>query len=436
MATDCAEYGPALSQYKPSAWRQSGRRQGDVAGAPMSKVHPLHPKDTWLARCILGDTGKPLPIVANAYEALCGDAAIQDALAFDEMLRMPVLGHEIGQPWQLGQVLPRPVTDHDVTNFQKWMQAAGLKRIARETVRDAMNLRASETKYHPVRDYLLSLKWDGMPRINVWLTTKLDVEPSKYTEAVGRMFLVAMVARIFEPGCKADYMLILEGQQGELKSAACAVLGGEWYSDHLPDVSTGKDVSQHLRGKWLIEVAEMHAMSRTEAALLKSFVTRTTERYRPSYGRMEVIEPRQCVFIGTTNKDAYLRDETGGRRFWPVKCGKIDIDGLVEDRDQLFAEAVEAYQAGLQWWPERGFERDHIMPEQAARYEADAWEENIRNYLDTVSWTTVGQVASHALNIETPRLGTSEQRRIAAVMENLGWKRGKRETEGRFWVKV
>ncbi|MGA7185400.1 MAG: hypothetical protein WBY67_19260, partial [Pseudolabrys sp.] len=97
----------------------------------MSNVHPLHPKDTWLARCILGDTGKPLPIVANASEALCGDAAIQDALAFDEMLRMPVLGHEIGQPWQLGQVLPRPVTDHDVTNFQKWMQAAGLKRIAR-----------------------------------------------------------------------------------------------------------------------------------------------------------------------------------------------------------------------------------------------------------------------------------------------------------------
>jgi predicted P-loop ATPase len=398
-------------------------------------VKPFPLKRSWLNRCIKDAHGSPIPNVHNAIEALRGDPTVRDCFAFDEMLRVPMMMRPIGTslaPFEL-----RPVTDNDVVDVQTWMQEQGLTRIPKEIVRDAMYKRANEKAYHPVLDWLYGLQWDGTPRLDAWLTTWLGAELTPYTQAIGRMFLISMVARIFEPGCKVDHMLVLEGPQGVLKSSACRKLSEPWFSDNLPDVTAGKDVSQHLRGKWLIEVAEMHAMNRAEASQLKHFISRQEERYRPSYGRMEVIEPRQCVFIGTTNKDAYLRDETGGRRFWPAITGRIDVEGLEENRDQLFAEAVHTYRCGVPWWPDRDFEHEHIMPEQAARYESDAWEENIEIYVQGRSWVTISEVAREALHIETSRLGTAEQRRIGAALERLGWERGKREpgTGARRWVK-
>jgi predicted P-loop ATPase len=265
------------------------------------------------------------------------------------------------------------------------------------------------------------------------MTTKLGADLSAYTRSVGTMFLVSLVARVYEPGCKVDYMPVLEGPQGAMKSAACAVLGGEFFSDCLPDVAAGKDVAQHLRGKWVIEIGEMHAVNRAESAQLKAFITRQVERYRPSYGRFEVVEPRQCVFIGTTNQATYLRDETGGRRFWPVKIGEIDIDGLAEDRDQLFAEAVHLYRLGEPWWPDRRFEQEHIKPQQESRYEADAWQEMIISYLAPQQKVTVGQVAKEALLIEAAKIGTADQRRITAIMERLGWHRLPVDWQGKRW---
>jgi predicted P-loop ATPase len=356
------------------------------------------------------------------------------AFAHDEMMRATMLM----TPLKLeADFLPRTVRDVDVGLVQEKLQHLGLTRISKDTVHQAVDMRAHERRFHPVRDYLNSLSWDGTPRIAKFASVYLASEHTPYTEHIVSMFLISMVARIFDPGCKVDHMLVFEGPQRGLKSTACSVLGGKWFSDNLPDITAGKDVAQHLNGKWLIEVSEMHAMNRAESAQLKAFITRTIERYRPSYGRKEVIERRQCVFIGTTNRDCYLRDETGGRRFWPIKVGSIDVDALTRDRDQIFAEAVRAYHDKAEWWPDKNFEREHIMPEQAARYEGDAWEENIAGYLATKTRVTIGDVARDALFIETPRIGTADQRRIAAALEQLGWRRertdGKTDWQGKRW---
>jgi predicted P-loop ATPase len=379
--------------------------------------------------------GNPLPILANVLHVMRNAPLIHGAFAYDEMLRAPLLIHPLpinGTDEFDNELepLPRPVRDTDVTQLQEWLQRKGLQKISQAVVHQAVDARAQECSFHPVKDYLDALRWDGHDRIESWLSAYLGAESSAYSEAIGRMFLVAMVARIYRPGVKCDYMPIFEAPQGQRKSTACAILGGEWFSDSLPDVREGKDVAQHLRGKWLIEIAEMSAISKAEDAALKAFLTRTTERYRPSYGRKEVIEPRQCVFIGTTNKSVYLRDETGGRRFWPLKVDLADTDALARDRDQLFAEAVHLYRKGEKWWPDGEFEREHIKPEQEARFEADAWEEIISAWIAYKRSISIAEVARDCLAIETPRIGTADQRRISAVLERLGWRRGPKDWKG------
>ncbi|TCH99227.1 virulence-associated E family protein [Roseococcus sp. SYP-B2431] len=353
--------------------------------------------------------------------ALRQEAEISGAFRLDQMLRAPVILTTDGL---------RPVTDADVSHLQVHLQKCGLETLGKDTAHQAVDLRASELAFHPVRDYLGALRWDGQQRVAGWLPNYVRAANTSYSRGIGTMFLVAMVARVMQPGCKADYMMILEGPQGARKSTACSVLGGQWFSDAMPDIDGGKDAAQHLNGKWLIEIAEMAAMGKAENNRLKHFITRDTERYRPSYGRKEVIEPRQCVFIGTTNQSVYLRDETGGRRFWPVKVGLIDTDALQRDRDQLFAEALHLYRHKAAWWPDGAFEEAHIRPQQEARFESDAWEGAIAAWVAGKRQVTVAEVAKEAVFVETPKLGTQEQRRITGILNLLGWVRGAYDRRG------
>ncbi len=413
----------------------------------MSEVTPLLPvkprtrklpsaRPPWLADAIADDRGRILPVLANVMTVLRGAPELVKAFAYDEMLCLAILNCDLPlvDGVKLAELapLPRPVRDADVSRLQEWLQHAGLPKIGRETTHQAVEQRALERSFHPIRDYLGNLAWDGKTCLDKWLTYYFGAEQSRYVNCIGAMFLVSMIARIYEPGCKVDYMPVLEGPQGIRKSTACRFLADRWFSDSLPDLSRAQDVSQHVRGKWLVEISELSAISRAEAESLKAFISRPVERYRRSYGRLEVIEPRQCVFVGTTNKPTYLRDETGGRRFWPVKVGAIDTDALAHDRDQLFAEAVTRYRAGFKWWPDGEFENMYIKPQQDERFEPDAWEDTVHAFIKSKERVTVSEIARDGLGIDTAKLGTADQRRIAAALLRLGWK-ADRDWKGRHY---
>jgi predicted P-loop ATPase len=250
------------------------------------------------------------------------------------------------------------------------------------------------------------------------------------------MFMVAAVKRIYDPGCKCDYAVVLESPQGHNKSTVLSILAGEdHFLDNLPRLDH-KDSSSALRGKWIVEIAELSTMRKSQVDEVKAYLSRRVEKYRPSYGRLEVEEPRTCVFVGTTNPTAdgaYLIDEEN-RRFWPVKVGVIKLDDLSRDRDQLWAEAVHRMKAGEQHWPEPEFEARVFKPEQDARKVVDPWEGPIARYLSEsqADRVTSNQVAEHALSIMARDIDSGKARRIGAIMKKLGWM-SKTSSGHRFW---
>lgn len=344
-----------------------------------------------------------------------------------------------GQP--MPQDGPRELTDSDYTAVSAALARSHGLNFSTQQVSAAIQSVAEENAYHPIRDYLTGLEWDGVPRLDTWLHDFLGAEDSEYTAGVGRMFMIAAVARVMRPGCKMDYMIVLEGPQGLRKSSACRVLaGGKYFSDNLPLVrNESKDLSQHLSGKWLIELAELSATSRADTEALKAFLTRTEETYRRPYGRNEVVEPRQCVFIGTTNRSEYLRDSSGDRRFWPVKCGTdgnpIDIESLRDHRDQLFAEAYDLFQSGAKWWPDAAFESEYIIPEQAKRYDDHPWlgtlQTHFRTHPDMKEVTVSG-----LLNVPIGKTaaGHADKATVRDCLKKLGWVHRRTGQQSDRWV--
>lgn len=282
-----------------------------------------------------------------------------------------------------------PLTSGDRSRIRERLEALTLLpggkpiRFSRENVEEAIDQVAQERSFHPVRDYLSSLIWDGVSRIEDLIGTVIPTPRTLLSRVVLRKWFVAAVARVMRPGCKADCVLIFVGPQGLGKSRFFAVLvGGSWFSDSVIDVHN-KDAYMVLRHVWVLEWAELESMLRARAApAVKAFVSSDTDIYRPPYGRGTVKVPRHSLIVGTTNDDEFLTDPTGNRRYWPIPIlGEIDISALGGMRDQLWAEAAALYAAGEIHWLTN--EEEAQLREVHARHEwHDPWEEPIRQYLD------------------------------------------------------
>lgn len=416
--------GPSnIIQFEHLEQWKSPEAGGDNAGDGATATHG------WMT----DERGKPINNLANVLLTLRTDPMLNAAIALDEMLQtVCVIKPLPGSDEPVASFGARRITDHDVTRIQEYLQHRGLLRVGKDLVHQAVDTYAQENKHHPVRDELVSLTWDGVKRLETWLSTYLGADQTPYSAGVGIMMLVSMVARIMEPGCKVDHMPILEGPQGTGKSTVCKIFGGRYFSDSLPDVNRNKDALGHLSGKWVIEVPELWAMSNAEVSRLKAFITGTEDQYRPPYGRKEVKVPRQCVFIGTTNHTAYLKDETGSRRYWPISTGTIDLEKLQKDRGQLLAEALALYNEGAKWHPTQEFEKEHIRPQQDGRFETDAWEPEIKAYLEEHKPQKVylGQLFKDVLNMEIGARDRSKQKRMTAILTHLGWDRLPKDSKG------
>lgn len=301
--------------------------------------------DDWKQKLKITEKGGLAQTIENAVIILRHDPKLSGCLAYNEMDHNIVTLKSL--PWR------------KVSGASQWIDADDaalrfyLERVygmtGKDRIFDAVNVVAQEHSFHPVRDYLDGCVWDGVPRVDSLLIDYLGAEDNAYTRAVTRKTLVAAVSRIYRPGCKFDYMLTLRGRQGLGKSALIAKLGGPWFSDTFTTMQ-GKDSYEQVQGVWIMEVGELAGMRKAEAETIKLYISKQVDRFRPAYGRRLQEFPRQCVFIGTTNEEQFLRDTTGNRRFWVVDTPNdpaLDMWELTaDDIRQIWAEAVELYKKG------------------------------------------------------------------------------------------
>lgn len=371
----------------------------------------------------------------NVLLALRCAPELRDLVRFNEFAFQVEFARQ--PPWRHALLGSNWLETDDVMGTA-WLQEQHLKVRGTAVLANCITVVAQDNSYHPVRQFFETLKWDGVPRAARWVRDYLRASgDERYLAAIGQRFLVSAIARILKPGCQADHVLVLEGPQGIFKSSTARTLAmrPEWFAGSLPDIHS-KDAALQLLGRWIIEISELRAIRNSQVEAVKNFITETRDTFRPPYGRRAAQFPRQCVFIATTNETEYLKDRTGNRRYWPVKCGRIDIEAIERDREQLWAEALELYRAGTAWHlsPE---ENDLAMQQQIDRVHLTELEQDVASYLErqraaNITEISVRDVLVHGLGVDPDKGTYTEQARrlgpeIAQALQREGWQKSGRK---------
>lgn len=441
---------PLVLEDRPSYTNGHARPERPEPSETLAPPEPARvewlPTQAWRDDLARSDTGKILRTLSNVLIAFRQAEPWAGVFAWNQFSSRLMVLREIPGAKRREMEVPREVGEADISNVTDWLQRNGII-VTSLTTREAIRAVAEDNAFHPVRDYLNGLRWDGVKRLDTWMIDHLGVKNNDLHRAFSARWMIGLVARVMDPGCQLDTAMILESRQGLKKSTALRTLAEPWFTDHVPELGN-KDAMAQLQGVWIVELAELTSFSKAETHRIRSFLSTRVDRFRPSFGHVAIDHPRQCGFAGTVNpgSQGYLRDETGARRFWIVACAdgwderrQINVKKLAIARDQIWAETIARYRAGEVWWLDNtALEKGQ---EEAAdeRQADDPREPRIRRFVTGLPWVRMDQILGpDCLNVPPERWTIPLRMEIGAVMSALKWKRRRQRIDGqdfewRYW---
>lgn len=370
----------------------------------------VHELNAWRHNLQMGDKG-PKRNLTNLMVHLRNLPALGQKIRYNELTGIT--------EWR-----GEPIEDTHYVDIQMIVEQANFQPN-KSDIPISVDRVARDNSYHPVRDYLDGLVWDGVNRLDRFLYFLFGTPDTQYERTVGVKWMIGAVARVYEPGCKMDNMLVLEGPQNIGKSTALqALFGRPYFTEMVNELRDHKKFMEQIAGKWVVEFAELSAIRRADVELVKAIISMQVDRSRMSYGKNPLERPRQCVLAASVNPkhdSGYLTDPTGNRRFWPIRCTKIDMAKLVRKRDLLWAEALHRYKAGEKWWLD---DDDALIAadEQSERMAVDLWADVLADTLVPGQRYTSAQILTTMIKVPVDRLDGFMKTRLADVMTSLGWK--------------